>query len=154
MAETCSGAQPNKMALAITVALLILVTLVFLGAFVATNRASITPSPAAVAQEFAPDISIALGSASAAEGEELIEAFQCSICHILGDKRVAPRFTGIAERAEARRPPLSAQQYLYESIVHPGAFLVEGYTNAMPGNYADRLSNEEIGHIIAFLLTQ
>lgn len=154
MAETVSGAQPAKMALAITVALLILFTLVFLGAFVATNVASSTRSPAVVAQQYAPEVAIALGSASAAEGEVLIEAFQCSICHILGDKRVAPRFEGIAERAGNRRAHLGAPQYLFESIVHPGAYLVEGYANAMPGNYADRLSKEEIGHIIVYLLTQ
>ena len=154
MAETVSGAQQAKMAPAITVALLILVTLVFLGAFVATNAAGSTPSPAVVAQKYATEVSVALGNASAAEGETLIETFQCSICHILGDERVAPRFAGIAERASARRKPLPARQYLYESIVHPGAYLVEGYANAMPGNYADRLSNEEIGHIIAYLLTQ
>jgi len=154
VAKTVSGAQQAKLALAITVALLILVTLVFLGAFVATNAAGSTPSPAVVAQKYATEVSVALGSASAAEGEILIETFQCSICHILGDRRVAPRFEGIADRAGNRRANLPAAQYLFESIVHPGAYLVESYANAMPGNYADRLSNEEIGHIIAYLLTQ
>ena len=65
---------------------------------------------------------------------------------------MAPRFDGIADCAGNRRANLPAAQYLFESIVHPGAYLVESYANAMPGNYADRLSNEEIGHIIAYLL--
>jgi len=86
-------------------------------------------------------------------GEALLETYQCSICHIQGAGRVAPSFVGIGERAARRRPPLSAAQYLYESIVSPGAYLVDGFTNAMPANFARRLTKAEIGHIIAYLLS-
>ena len=86
-------------------------------------------------------------------GEALIETYQCSICHIRGAGRVAPSFAGVAERAAKRRPPQSAAQYLYESIVAPGVYLVDGYANAMPANFARRLTQAEIGHIIAYLLS-
>lgn len=142
------------MAVCITIALLILITVVFAVAFVVASRSRSTPSAPIGAQAYGTEVAVALEGASTAEGEALLDAFQCSVCHILGDERVAPRFAGIAERASARRKPLPARQYLYESIVHPGGYLVEGYANAMPGNYADRLSIEEIGHIIAYLLTQ
>lgn len=154
MAEADSNAERPRMAVAIAIALLILSTLVFAVAFVvasASRPTSFTPNGA---QAYGTEIAVALESASAAEGESLIETFQCSVCHILGDERVAPRFAGIAERAGARRAPLPARQYLYESIVHPGAYLVEGYANAMPANYPERLSLKEIGNIIAYLLTQ
>ena len=62
-------------------------------------------------------------------------------------------FVGVADRAATRRPPLTAAQYLYESIISPGAYLVEGYANAMPANFAGRLTQAEIGRIIAYLLS-
>ena len=96
---------------------------------------------------------VALDNASAALGEALVVEYACSVCHITGAGRVAPPFDGLADRAASRRPHLSARQYLFESIVQPGDYLVAGYANAMPGNFADRLSQADIGHIIAYLLT-
>ena len=90
------------------------------------------PSPGAYSDE----ASEALIGARASEGAALVEEYNCIACHVLGDSRIAPRFQGVADRAGARRPVLSAAQYLFESIVDPGAFLVEGYNNAMPANYA------------------
>ena len=98
-------------------------------------------------------VALALQDASATRGEALIVEYACSVCHIAGGDRVAPPFAGIADRAASRRPHLSAGQYLFESIVQPGDYLVAGYANAMPGNFANRLSQADIGHIIAYLLT-
>ena len=142
----------QRIAFAFTSALLIIVSSVFGVAFVASSRPEAPASPIIDAQSYAADVAAALAGASAAEGAALIEAFQCSACHIAGADRVAPTFAGIAALAATRRPPLSAAQYLYESIVTPSAVLVEGYANAMPANFADRLTQAEIGHIIAYLL--
>ncbi|MCY4145899.1 MAG: cytochrome c [Chloroflexi bacterium] len=98
-------------------------------------------------------VAVALEAASATRGEALIVEYACSVCHITGGGRVAPSFAGIADRAASRRLHMSAGQYLFESIVQPGAYLVAGYANAMPSNFAKRLSQAEIGHIIAYLLT-
>ena len=141
------------MAVALTIALLIAITIVFAASFVSTSRPESTSSYAIDSQSYATDLAAALEGASASEGETLIEAFQCSACHILGEGRIAPLFSGVAARAATRRPPLSASQYLYESIVSPGAYLVEGYANSMPVNFADRLTQPEIGHIIALLIS-
>ncbi len=141
------------MVVMLAVALLITVTIVFAVAFIATSAPESTTSLAINAQSFATEVAAALNGASVSEGKALIEAFQCSICHVTGADRVAPTFVGITGRASTRRPPLTAAQYLYESIVSPGAFLVEGYANAMPGNFADRLTPAEIGHIIAYLFS-
>ena len=141
------------MAVALTIALLIMVTIVFAVAFVVTSGPESTSLSAVDAQSYATEVEAALAGASAAEGEALVEAFHCSACHILGEGRVAPLFNGIADRAANRRPPLSAAQYLYESIISPGAYLADDYANAMPANFADRLTQAEIGHIIAFLLS-
>ena len=62
---------------------------------------------------------------------------------------------GIAERAGERIPGMSAEDYLRQSIVSPGAHYVEGFTSKhMPMDYADRLSEQDINDIVAFLLTQ
>ena len=137
---------------ALAIALLIIVTIAFAFAFVATSRPESSSSAAIEAQSYATEVAAALAGASAAEGEALVEAFQCGACHVAGEGRVAPSFSGLAARAATRRPPLSAAQYLYESIVSPSAYLVEEYANAMPANFADRLTQAQIGHIIAYLL--
>ncbi len=75
-------------------------------------------------------------------------------CHRLGvASKIAPTFEGIAERAASRRAPLTAAAYIYESITHPTAYVVEGFQPAMPQNFSERLTDRELGDIIAYLLT-
>ncbi|MBC8099359.1 MAG: hypothetical protein H7Y11_07945, partial [Armatimonadetes bacterium] len=57
------------------------------------------------------------------------------------------------QRTATRRPPLTAEAYLYESILYPTAYEVEGYTGQMPRTYGE-LSDRDLGDIIAYLLTQ
>jgi hypothetical protein len=48
----------------------------------------------------------------------------------------------------------TAEDYLYESILDPNKFLVEGYNpGAMQQNFASVLTSEEITHVLAYLLT-
>jgi cytochrome c551/c552 len=95
-----------------------------------------------------------LGNADPQRGDVLIDQYQCGSCHrIAAPNNIAPGYEDIAVRAATRRPPLIAPAYIYESIIHPAAFVVEGYVAAMPQNYAERLSDQELGDIIAYLLT-
>ena len=125
----------------------------FFAAFIFASQPAGAPSSSIDAELYAAPVATALAGASPAAGEKLIAEYACGACHLAGDGRIAPLFPGIADRAIDRRPPLSAEQYLYESIVRPTAFLVPDYAGAMPINYADRLSQSEIGHIIAHLLS-
>ena len=86
-------------------------------------------------------------------GAELLQARGCEVCHG-GENagRLAPAHSLVAEIAAGRRPPLTPAAYIYESIVYPGAFHVEGFPDNMPRIYKDQLTNEEIGAIIAYLL--
>ncbi len=102
---------------------------------------------------YTDELGTALEGADAATGERLIAETDCATCHLIGEGRVAPLFDGLASVAGERRPPLSAEQYLYEAIVFPAAHLVEGYANAMPNAYGERFSLAELGHMIAYLLT-
>jgi len=79
----------------------------------------------------------------------------CSTCHSPepGVVVVGPSLAGIATRAETRIPGLSAEQYLRDSILNPGDYVVEGFPDAMQRNLGDRLTAEQINDIIAFLLT-
>lgn len=146
-------AQWGQKTLWLPVLLLVAAAMVFLALLLV---ASLTEPALASLADRPPDathVALALQDASAARGEALIVEYACSVCHIAGGGRVAPPFAGIADRAASRRPHLSAGQYLFESIVQPGDYLVAGYANAMPGNFANRLSQADIGHIIAYLLT-
>ncbi len=105
------------------------------------------------AESYAEEVAAALANADSEIGGDLVYELECNLCHLQGDGSLSPLFFGLADFAAERRPPLSAEQYLYEAILYPGLHLVEGYTNAMPNNYDERLSRQEIGHIIAYLLT-
>jgi len=88
-------------------------------------------------------------------GEEIFRGKgTCQICHSIGQKGTrAPDLAGVGARAGKRRPGMSARAYLIESLLDPGAFLVEGYPNIMPK--VDRppigLNRSELWAITAFL---
>jgi cytochrome c2 len=80
----------------------------------------------------------------------------CSTCHSLEPDVivVGPALAGVATRAETRVEGMSAEQYLRNSIINPGDFVVPGFPDAMQRNLGDKLSGDQINDIIAFLLTQ
>ncbi len=78
----------------------------------------------------------------------------CSTCHAIDDSRiVGPGLAGVAERAEVRVEGLSAEEYLHNSIVEPGAYVVEGFPNVMPDVFGHTLSDAQIRDLIAYLLS-
>lgn len=80
----------------------------------------------------------------------------CATCHSLQPDViiVGPSLAGVASRAPNRVPGLSAEQYLRQSILDPGAFVVPGFPDAMARNFGQVLDDQQINDIIAFLLTQ
>jgi hypothetical protein len=80
----------------------------------------------------------------------------CRVCHSLepGQVLVGPSLDGVATRAETRVPGLSAEEYLDQSIRDPDAYVVDGYpSGVMLQNYEELLTDEQIGNLVAFLLT-
>lgn len=79
----------------------------------------------------------------------------CSTCHSLEPNVVivGPSLYGIADRAWYRVAGMSAEQYIRESIINPGSYVVEGFTNVMAQNLGEVLSSDQISDLIAFLLT-
>lgn len=112
------------------------------------------PGPGEInAESYAEEVAAALANADSEIGGDLVYELECNLCHLRGDGSQSPLFYGLADIASERRPPLSAEQYLYEATLYPGVHLVEGYSNSMPDNYVERLTGQEVGHIIAFMLT-
>src|SRR5215510_749044 len=91
-------------------------------------------------------------------GEEIFKTKgTCEICHRIGQKGTrAPDLAGIGGRAGKTKPGLTAKQYIIESLLSPGAFLVEGYPNIMPA--VDKppiaLNRSELWALTAFLESQ
>ena len=88
-------------------------------------------------------------------GEEIFKTKgTCEICHRIGQKGTrAPDLAGIGARAAKTKPGMNAKQYIIESLLEPGAYLVEGYPNIMP--HVDKppiaLNRSELWALTAFL---
>ncbi len=79
----------------------------------------------------------------------------CSTCHALVPDVVVvgPSLAGVANRAGSRVSGLSAEEYLRNSILHPGDFVVPGFQDVMQKNFGNLLTSDQIGDLVAFLLT-
>jgi cytochrome c oxidase subunit 2 len=88
-------------------------------------------------------------------GQVWYKQYGCAACHTTdGTPLVGPSFLGLLGKEESFEDGISIivdEAYIYESIVNPAARIVQGYPNAMPVNFADRMSEEQIQDIIAFL---
>jgi nitric oxide reductase subunit C len=109
-------------------------------------------SPAALQADLA-----ALPPGNAAAGQARLSAAGCVACHSLqvGVRIVGPSLAGVATRAASRKPGYSAQLYLYESITHPNAYVVDGFpSGVMPQDFKTRLQPQDLSDLIAFLMTE
>src|SRR5881409_2519653 len=88
-------------------------------------------------------------------GEEIFKTKgTCEICHRIGQKGTrAPDLAGVGARAGKTKPGMTAKQYIIESLLQPGAYIVEGYPNIMP--QVDKppiaLNRSEVWALTAFL---
>jgi mono/diheme cytochrome c family protein len=88
-------------------------------------------------------------------GEEIYRTKgTCEICHKIGQKgERAPDLGGVGARAAKAKPGMSGKAYLVESLLQPGAFVVEGYPPIMPA--VDKppiaLNRSEVWALTAFL---
>src|SRR5512138_1967196 len=67
-------------------------------------------------------------------GEEIFHTKStCKICHRIGQKGTrAPDLAGVGARSAKTKAGMSAKAYILESLLQPGAFVVEGYPPIMP----------------------
>lgn len=123
-----------------------------------------TEEPAAEAPAANDPISVLVSIANAENGDAIFHTtydtmvgpFACSTCHLADSESmlIGPGMWNIATRAAERVEGQSAAQYIYNSILHPGDYIVEGYADGvMPANFGDILSDNEVYDVIAYLMT-
>jgi cytochrome c oxidase subunit 4 len=114
--------------------------------------------PAAAAEGATPREAVAReGGAEPLAGAQVFLAKGCGACHTIeglsgAAGTVGPKLNGLATRAGARKAPLSAEQYVRESIEKPGAFTVEGFAPLMPELRAT-MTPAEFKSLVGYLLT-
>lgn len=122
------------------------------GAFIASFESwafnpELVPTPAI---EIPPDDPIALG--------RVVFVLQgCIGCHTisgLSDAQTGPVLDGLFARAGDRVPGLTAEEYVRQSILEPGAYVVEGFEDGvMPTNFSELIPEDDFESLIAFLST-
>ena len=121
-------------------------------------------APAPAGSAVGTDISQTLPEGNAQAGEALATSAGCVGCHITTTTGPAWNPTGgqpgIGERAATRYTEAdytgaatSTEQYLLESIVNPGVYLVPGYQDIMPKTFSESLTPQDAADLIAYLLT-
>jgi len=78
----------------------------------------------------------------------------CIGCHTINGVggQTGPEQSHIATVGATRKPGVSAEDYIRESILQPNAFLVPGYPPVMP-SFQGVLSDKEIDQIITYFMT-
>ncbi len=90
-----------------------------------------------------------LPAGDAARGVQMFNSAGCRNCH--GSANIAPSLDGVGARAAMRRPDYSAGMYLYESVVYPNAYVVDGFRGGiMPQDFGQRLDQQELAGLVAY----
>jgi mono/diheme cytochrome c family protein len=139
--------------------------------------ANVTPEAAPTVVPVGNDITAELPAGDAAAGEAAATTSGCTACHISqgGAATLGPAWLassdengqGIGTRAELRIEQAdytgaasSGDQYLFESIVNPDAYIVPGASHVgpdgksiMPHIYATSLDAQTVANLVAYLQT-
>lgn len=78
----------------------------------------------------------------------------CFLCHVIagsGGSR-GPDLSHVASTAGTRRPGISAEDYVKQSIQDPAAFVVPPFDNIMPP-FGQRLSSDQLSDLLSYLLS-
>jgi mono/diheme cytochrome c family protein len=98
----------------------------------------------------------ASGTMAAQTPAQLFSVMGCAGCHKLGAVGVGvtgPDLNLLPEVAGTRVAGEDAETYVYNSIVAPGAHVVEGFVdNLMPRDFPGRMSDEQIRSLVSWLL--
>lgn len=88
-----------------------------------------------------------------ARGRQVYRQLDCARCHQIDGSggRIGPELTRIGELAEDRRAGYTAEDYIRESIVDPGRYVVPGFNDVMPRGMASRLSERDLDALVRYL---
>ncbi len=89
-------------------------------------------------------------------GEQLYKLQGCATCHsVNGNKGTGPTWQGIwgqTHRSTDGRAAQVDENYIRESILVPGAFVVEGFANQMP-SYQGKMKDREIRALTTYIMS-
>ena len=112
---------------------------------------------AAAALNLIPDALAALvETGDPARGEQLTLTNACIACHNIDPsvQMAGPTWHNLVETAETRVEGQRAVDYLYNSIIYPNDYVVDGYVaGLMLQTFGETISDEDLADIIAYLLT-
>jgi mono/diheme cytochrome c family protein len=88
-------------------------------------------------------------------GRQLYRSIGCANCHEpnLFGQRMAPPLDHIGTDAATRVPGMSAEEYIRQSILDPGAYVVPGYQDSMPRGLGRDLPPTDLDALVAYLLS-
>lgn len=113
-------------------------------------------TPVSVTLGLPADFATALAAANPANATTLALVNGCAGCHSIDPAIVltGPTWHNIGDTATNRRPDESPALYLYLSITDPAAYEVPNFpSGVMPKDFAQRMSQQEIADVVAYLLT-
>lgn len=89
-----------------------------------------------------------------ARGRQVFRTLDCGRCHFIDGQggRVGPELTRIGTTAATRKDGLTAGEYVRESILSPGAYVVPTYSDVMPRGLVRTLPPSDLDALVAFLL--
>ncbi len=104
-------------------------------------------------EEPAPETAVPLTAEQ--EVGKTVFSRDCAACHSLIEETivVGPPMAGIAGRAGERVQGQDARTYLYNSILDPADYIVDGFQDLMPTNFGKQLTGEEMDAVVAYMLT-
>jgi mono/diheme cytochrome c family protein len=95
------------------------------------------------------------GLAQAKTGEQIFTAAGCAGCHTFtpagSNGTIGPNLNDLKAAAAKYAKGQTPQEYVRESILKPDAFIVPGFSNAMP-SFQGRLTNQQVQTLINYLL--
>ncbi|HEX4521799.1 MAG TPA: cytochrome c [Gaiellaceae bacterium] len=90
----------------------------------------------------------------AAAGKALFVSTGCGACHVFTPAgttgKVGPNLDNLAAYAKAANQG-ALPDFVKNSITDPGAYVAPGFSNIMPGTYAQSLSPKQLADVVAFL---
>jgi mono/diheme cytochrome c family protein len=139
--------------------------------------ANVTPEPTQAIVPVGTDITQQLPAGDPTRGQQVVQTLGCTACHISqgGASPIGPGWLpsadnnnqGVGTRAAQRiKAPdyhgkaTTGDQYLFESIVAPDAYIVPGNatyapggSSLMPKDFATRMTAQDVADVIAYLDT-
>jgi mono/diheme cytochrome c family protein len=137
--------------------------------------ANVTPEPTQAVAAVGTDITQQLPKGDPAAGQQVVQAQGCTACHLSqgGAASIGPNWQPVADNNNqgiGTRAPLrikapdyhgkatTGDQYIFESVVDPNAYIVPGNAtyapggkSIMPADFATKLSAQNVADIIAYL---